>query len=746
MDKMFVRNFIVFVFILLACVAALTYRLVSGEETLVKKDNLVEHTYQVISESERLSFSIERMISSQRGYLLTSKSTFLDQYSKKKTEAREHIGRISSLTTENLSQQRRIDAILDYYNKLALELENRVKAVQLDGYTEVIEDVTSINQLRNDIITLNDDVLSEEYELLEERINNIEEKKSQYFSSLLVGITVGTLLLLLLNAFLLRAQKKRSVAEASLSDSQQRFMLAVEGTQEGIFDWDLKTGAIFYSRRFFSMLGYEEKSSHTGTKDDFIKLLYPDDVKKVWDYVEDYIHGRIDEYVQEFRMKHKNDEYVWIQARAKALFDDNGKAFRMVGTHTDITPMMKAQEKLEYEKTQAEQANELKSEFLAHMSHEIRTPLTTISGIAEILNKQMQKFDDKQKQLIITLSTSSQALKDLINDILDFSKIESGEIDLESTSFSLNKLFAEIVSIMSVRAGDKNIEFDVLIDDVSEYDFYGDRGRIRQILINLVGNAMKFIDKGHVTLTSNFVTFKEQDYLNIIVTDTGIGIEKGKLDVVFERFKQADSSVSRKYGGTGLGLPISKNLAQIMGGDLTLESVFGEGSIFTLTLPVTQKVNKSLDDSAIRKAAKPNKSKKNAKLQQSKKVLLVEDYEGNIVVIGYILDDLNLSYDVAKNGQEAIKLYEANDYGVILMDVQMPIIDGFVATRTIRNAETIAGGGKYTPIIGMTAHALVGDKDKCIESGMDAYLPKPIVEDDLKHEITKYLTMKNPEE
>ena len=223
--------------------------------------------------------------------------------------------------------------------------------------------------------------------------------------------------------------------------------------------------------------------------------------------------------------------------------------------------------------------------------------------------------------------------------------------------------------------------------------------------------------------------------MRVDVTDTGVGIAPENFDVVFERFKQADSSVSRKFGGTGLGLPISRNLAQLMGGDIFLSSEHGNGSTFTLLLPLKS------DDEAIAKV-KDSNSKTSDKIKQivtgENKILVVEDYEGNIVVIGYILEDLGIEHEFARNGVEALEMWEKNHYDIVLMDVQMPEMDGFTATRKIREKEA-KQDMKRTPIIGMTAHALVGDKDKCIEAGMDVYLPKPLVESDLKEEIFNFL-------
>ena len=231
------------------------------------------------------------------------------------------------------------------------------------------------------------------------------------------------------------------------------------------------------------------------------------------------------------------------------------------------------------------------------------------------------------------------------------------------------------------------------------------------------------------------------DFLRIDVADTGIGIASENFDMVFERFKQADSSVSRKYGGTGLGLPISKNLARLMGGDIFVSSQVGKGSTFSVLLPAKITSENTDTQNEPRLDTQKINERIRSHLNQEDKILVVEDYEGNIVVLSYILDDIGIEYDVANNGEEALELWKTKHYDIILMDVQMPKMDGFTATKKIRENEQEKNLDR-TPIIGMTAHALVGDKDKCIKAGMDSYLPKPLVEADIKKEILKYLRQK----
>ena len=386
----------------------------------------------------------------------------------------------------------------------------------------------------------------------------VEQRKEQYFLTLLIGGGTAFVLIMLFNGYLLRVQSKRSAAESALSDKEAVFRLAMEGTNDGVFDWNIKMGDVFYSDQFASMLGYGP-DEFKGTFEDFANKLHPDEEERVKEYVDLYLNGQLSEYSNTFRMKHKSGRWIWINSRAKLIADKDGAPARMVGAHTDISASKEYEQRLQDAKTNAENANRAKSDFLVHMSHEIRTPLTTISGVAEILEQNNEGLDEKKQKLVKVLNTASVTLKDLITEVLDFSKIESGEMELEESGFALDDAFEHVVSIMSARAGEKGLEFVFDYEDFKETRFYGDPIRLRQILINLIGNATKFTDKGHVHVKALKEERNGNPVLTISVEDTGLGIAEDQFDLVFERFKQADFSESRKHGGTGSGLPISKN-------------------------------------------------------------------------------------------------------------------------------------------------------------------------------------------
>ena len=384
---------------------------------------------------------------------------------------------------------------------------------------------------------------------------------------------------------------------------------------------------------------------------------------------------------------------------------------------------------LEHEKIYAERANTAKTEFLSHMSHELRTPLGTVTGIIQLLNNE-QTLSDKQKDLVKTLNVSANSLLSLVNDLLDVAKIEAGEVDLEDAQFSLAELLEDIRSMMSVKANEKNLKLTVNYDRSKQIILRGDLARIRQVLINLVNNALKFTEEGFVNILARTEDAEDgKTYTVFEVIDSGIGISEEKIEDIFKKFNQADSSITRQYGGTGLGLAISKSLIDLMGGALNVTSKEGLGSKFTISIPFT------IQETPLRSQLSEVEKELTTDDQpaEKKKILLVEDYEGNVVVAMHFLQSSGYDVIIANHGKEAVEQVDKEDFDLVIMDVQMPIMDGLTATKIIKEKQR-NGYVKPTPIMGMTANALKEDREKCLEAGMDEYVAKPL---DLKLVLQK---------
>ncbi len=520
-------------------------------------------------------------------------------------------------------------------------------------------------------------------------------------------------------------------AQAQLIVSEQRFRDVSDAVGEFIWEVDVEGRYVFVSPRVQEVLGRAPKDVLGHHPFDWLPAEDRDQVVQESDEIVAEA-GPFRNFVH--RIRRSDGEILWISASGVPRFDDSGQCIGYRGASLDITERQRHEQELRFQKEAAEAAALTKSAFLAMMSHEIRTPLNSVLGFADLILQ--TPLDDLQREYLDTIQRSGDALLVLLNDILDFSKIESGRMAVEIVATDLHRCVEDVVDLYLPASRSRDVALEIRIDPGIPRHVRTDSARLRQILINLVGNAVKFTDRGSVTVDVRRANTSEAPVVRFEVVDTGIGISAEKIQNLFQPFSQADTSTTRRFGGTGLGLAISRRLAGLLDGEIGIVKSSEDGTTFYLEIPLvlpTEMEAASLSGDQRREPPPINETSRRAL-----RVLVVDDNPINRRLTTQLLALLGDRSEAVGSAKECYAALEAGSFDVILMDVQMPEIDGLDATRAIRERE-LGGVGRRSPlpIVALTAGAMSDDREACFAAGMDFYLTKPIRRDALERTLRK---------
>lgn len=556
-------------------------------------------------------------------------------------------------------------------------------------------------------------------------VYNRPRRETTPFEKQVIDLLIHTASLVIERHFEASVRDKTELAlqksEKLFQETREQLGQAVDVAKIGFYDWDIPNDRLAFSEQMQRDWGVVGRP--LWKLDDAVQLIHIDDRERVGFLIRETMEKDLP-YETEYRVVKPGGETIWVEVRGHVHRDEQNQPIRFFGTSWVVTEQKAKEEAIRQAQASAEQANAAKGIFLANMSHEIRTPLGAIMGFLELLKNpanSRKELDD----YIGVIDRNSQQLLRIVDDVLDLSKIEAGKLQIEAVHFSLVELLKDFTSLMAPKVREKGLRYEMRfqswIPDVVE----GDPTRLRQILSNIVGNAIKFTEKGHVITHVQFAG----DTLTISVEDTGCGIQPEAAGRLFQPFSQADNSTTRFYGGTGLGLALTLKLCEALGGDFRLQkSVPGKGSIFVarVRLKVLSETKmtsaEDLHEEKIFCSSKRNESQ----ILAGMRVLVVDDAPDNQALIQIFLKRWGAEVSSAVNGKEGVEKALNENFDVVLMDIQMPVMDGHEATRRLRQA------GFQRPIVAVTAHAMREERTRCMESGFTDFLPKPIQRDGLR--------------
>ena len=505
--------------------------------------------------------------------------------------------------------------------------------------------------------------------------------------------------------------------QSALADIERKLSIVVEASGDGVFELDLLDDHIQASPNWLAMLGYQPHVDEPAELR-WRAFVHPDQIEQVAEDFRAHFRGETPCAATEMRLRCKDGTYKWVLARARLVSRTvEGLPWRIVGTTIDLSERKALEQQLSDARDTAEAANRAKSEFLANMSHEIRTPLNGVMGVAGALRR--TPLNARQTEMVHVIEESAESLQVLLTDILDLARVEAGRLEISPEPFDLHDAVVTIANLFRAKAEEKGLRLVVDIAPDLDRALVGDKARLKQILGNLLSNAVKFTAHGRVSMAVRTEPLAAgRRMVRVKVTDTGIGFDETARERLFGRFVQADGSITRRFGGTGLGLSISGVLAELMGGAITVESLVGEGSTFELSLPMAL-------DAAPLTAVQAEPERDGFDAGPPLRILAAEDHAVNRKVLALMFEGLPVDLTIVENGLEAVNCFAAGRFDLVLMDMQMPVMDGLQAIAQMRAREHDKGLER-TPIIMLTANALPEHEAAGRGAGADAFVTKPI--------------------
>ncbi len=722
--KMSVERILAIAFAVAAVLLILTCMVTwNNTQQLIDADARVRHTVEVLNQLQTAMGLFSDLETGTRGYAITGDKNYLEPSNAAKARITEELNHLEEITRDNDVQHQHSLALQKLKDQQVGSRDHVVRVVEEKGTNAAQKEVASglgkkgMDEVRRVV----GEMQSEEQRLLHERQQNSESQQQVAFwtMSLLIALVISLLVMSYFIVYLHLRNRRR--IEREIRKNRTDLLEAQQIAHMGSWTLDAK-GVVTWSPELYNIYR-RDPSKGPPTYEEHQAYFSPED----WERIQTAVKNAFDTgtpYDIEVDGCRGGNEKFSIKASGRVDRDAKGKIIALHGTVQDITESRMALKREQEMTRKAQAAEQAKAQFLAVMSHEIRTPMNGVLGFADLLAQ--HPLPAEQMDYVHTIQESGRSLLRIINDILDYSRLESGNLEIEHTSFCPRRLVENIRTLLSSGARFRPIEFATEIEPTLPKILVGDAGRLRQVMINLVSNALKFTEKGSVTLGLRSIPAPTDDtrlWLEFYVRDTGIGIPSDKIRDVFMPFVQVDNTIARRYGGTGLGLSIADRLVSLMGGNLSVQSTPGQDTTFSFTVPVEPAPSgASLPEQQVAEHYDEHFAG-----YHPARILVAEDDPVNTKLILRMLEKLGYSPLHAKTGQEAVEIFSATHPDFILMDLHMPDMDGLTATRQIRHLEEEMDHGKHPVYIAaFTADVMPKERRQCFDYGMDDYLTKPL--------------------